>query len=163
MDHGEEHCAKVFDLIRFVRLEGYVFDFAHGRDEVGDARAKVLRELFGRCRAVPDGVVQNPRGQGFGVLVEFREDAPHLEGMRDIGLAGLAEAVRVCSASKVKRTGQKFDIALGMALEGVLEKGVKGGRACKGLCGLRRHGDVLSGWIWVLAPPRDGEVLRPVS
>ena len=142
VDHGEEHFAKIFDLIRFARIEGYVFDFAHALDEIGDVVAKAMGDLFARRRAVPDGVVQNPRGHGCGVLVEFREDAPHLEGMRDIGLARLAEVMPMCFVGKMKGAGQKFDIAIGMALEGMLEKFVKGEIICEGLFGLRGHSDL---------------------
>jgi hypothetical protein len=91
--HGQQHLAKVLGLRRLAAVEVHHGQLGDALDERGDLLAPVLLELRRGDRGVLDHVVQQRRFQdvGVGLLAEeVEEDAGHLDGVGDVGLAALA-------------------------------------------------------------------------
>ena len=85
-DHRQQHLAEIFRLFLLTRRQIDLRNFCDAVHQLVDLVPELLPELFRAHQGVFQHVVQEPRGNGHSVQLEFCEDIGNFERMRQIGL-----------------------------------------------------------------------------
>ena len=115
VDHREQHLAEV---LRLPLLAGRERDRAELRDpfdDVRDVRAEQLLDPIDGSVRVLDDVVEEAGGDGHDVQLHVRELVRHLQGMDQVGLAGVAHLSLVLECREHVGAPQQFDVGVGIA------------------------------------------------
>ena len=109
--HGQQHFADVFGLAGFGSQQVQAVDLRDAFDQARDVRPKALgNALRGYARVFHDVVQQRGAERG-DVQLHVREDVRDFQGMRKVGVAGLAQLGAMLLGGKVKRAAQQLNIA----------------------------------------------------
>ena len=114
--HGQQHLPDVFCLARFGSQEIQPVDFRDPFDERGDVRPESLGDALRGYARVLDHVVQERGAERRDVQLHVRQDVRDFQGMRQVGVARLAQLRAVLLGGKIKRAPQELDVARGARL-----------------------------------------------
>ncbi len=113
--HEREHFAQRLDLLVHVRLahQVHAFEFRDAVDEHAHGPAEFAFDVGQRDRRVFHRVVQEAGDDRVAVGPEASQNAGDRDGMREIGLPGLAALERVGAFTHVERLAHRFAVAVG--------------------------------------------------
>ena len=114
--HGQQHLPDVFSLARFGSQQVQPVDFRDAFDERGDVRPKALGDALRGDARVLDHVVQERGAERRDVQLHVRQNVRDFQGMRQVGVARLAQLGAVLLCGKVKRPPQELNVARGARL-----------------------------------------------
>ena len=89
--HRQQHLAEVLDLALLAGRERDGADLGHALDDVRDVVAEGLADALDGGQGVLDDVVEQAGGDAHDVELHVGEDVGDLEGMDEVGLAGMAD------------------------------------------------------------------------
>ena len=113
VDHRQEHPAKVLGLLGLPGGERDARELRDALDDMGDLRAEQLGDALDRGEGVLDHVVEQASGHGHGVQTHVRQQVGHLEGMHEVGLAGVADLALVLPGGEHVGPPEQLEIGVG--------------------------------------------------
>ena len=111
VDHGQQHLADVFGLAGLGSQQVEAADFRDAFDQARDVRTEALDDARRGNARVLDHIVQQGGAQRRDVQLHVRQDVRHFQGMRQVGIAGLAQLRAVLLGGKFERAPKQLDIA----------------------------------------------------
>jgi hypothetical protein len=113
-DHGQEQFAKVLRLLFLLRGEAHATDLRDPFDKVCDVVAEVLPDRADIGQGVLHDVVEEADADAGHVQPQLRQNVGHLEGMSQVGLAGLTHLPLVFPGGENVGLAKQFDVGVGM-------------------------------------------------